>query len=52
MARNEAVTSAEGGSPKIKNLINAPINITMESWPRSRPWVKDNLRSELRARQG
>jgi hypothetical protein len=37
VARNEAVTSAEGGSPKMKNLMKAPMRITIESWPRRRP---------------
>lgn len=43
VARREAVTSADGGSPKMKNFMNAPMRITIESWPRSRPWVKESL---------
>lgn len=43
VARRAAVTSGEGGSPKMKNLMNAPIRITMESWPRRRPCVKERL---------
>ncbi len=31
VALREAVTSAEGASPKMKNLMNAPIKITIES---------------------
>ena len=45
VARRAAVTSGEGGSPKMKNLMKAPIRMTMESWPRRRPWVKERLRS-------
>jgi hypothetical protein len=37
VARRAAVTSAEGGSPKMKNFMNAPMRMTIESWPRSRP---------------
>lgn len=47
VARNEAVTSAEGGSPKMKNFMKAPIRITMESWPRRRPWVKERLKGVI-----
>jgi hypothetical protein len=43
VARMEAVTSAEGGSPKMKNFMKAPRRRTMESWPRRRPWVKESL---------
>ena len=32
-----------GASPKMKNLMKAPIRRTTESWPTSRPWVKDRL---------
>ncbi len=46
VARREAVTSAEGGSPKMKNFMKAPRRRTMESWPRRRPWVKESLRVE------
>lgn len=47
VARNAAVTSGEGGSPKMKNLMNAPMRITIESWPRRRPCVKESLRVEV-----
>lgn len=43
VARKAAVMSGDGGSPNIKNLINAPMRITTESWPRRRPWVKERL---------
>ncbi len=43
VARKAAVTSGEGGSPKMKNLMNAPMRITTESWPRRRPCVKERL---------
>jgi len=43
VARKEAVTSAEGGSPKMKNFMKAPRRRTMLSWPRRRPWVKESL---------
>jgi hypothetical protein len=43
VARRAAVISGDGGSPNIKNLMNAPIRITTESWPRRRPWVKESL---------
>jgi hypothetical protein len=46
VARMEAVTSAEGGSPKMKNFMKAPRRRTMESWPRRRPWVKESLWAE------
>ena len=42
-ARAEALTSGEGGSPKMKNLIKAPMSTTTESWPSRKPWVKDRL---------
>ena len=45
VARSAAVTSGEGGSPKMKNFMKAPMRITMESWPRRRPWVKERLRA-------
>ena len=35
--------SCTGASPKMKNLIKAPIKMTTESWPSTNPWVKDNL---------
>lgn len=43
VALNEAVTSGEGGSPKIKNLIKAARMRTTESCPRTRPCVKVSL---------
>lgn len=42
-ARAEAVVSGEGGSPKMKNLMKQPINMTTESWPRRNPCVKERL---------
>lgn len=47
VARMEAVTSVEGGSPNIKNLMKAAIRRTMEIWPRMKPWVKENLELDL-----
>lgn len=47
MARRAAVTSGEGGSPKMKNLMNAPMRMTIESWPSSSPWVNDSEDSAL-----
>lgn len=32
-----------GGSPKMKNLIKAPISSTTDSWPTRRPCVKERL---------
>ena len=43
VARRAEVMSAEGGSPNMKNLIKAPMRITMESWPRRKPCVKERL---------
>jgi hypothetical protein len=48
VARRAAVTSAEGGSPKMKNLMKAPMRMTTESWPRSRPCVKERLLCYIR----
>lgn len=39
---DEAFRVGGGASPKIKNLIKAPIRRTTESWPTRRPWVKVN----------
>ena len=36
-ARVEAVVSGEGGSPKMKNLMKAPMKITTDSWPSRKP---------------
>jgi len=49
VARREAVTSGDGGSPKMKNLMKAPMRMTIESWPKRRPCVKESLevRNEL-----
>lgn len=44
VARREAVTSGEGGSPNMKNLMKAAMRRTTESWPTMRPWVKERLR--------
>lgn len=43
VARRAAVTSGDGGSPNMKNLMKAPMRITTESWPSRRPWVKERL---------
>ena len=42
-ARLAAVVSGEGASPKMKNLIKAPISITTDSWPRRKPSVNESL---------
>jgi hypothetical protein len=47
VARSEAVTSAEGGSPNMKNLIKAASIRTTESCPIMKPWVKDRLDSRV-----
>lgn len=44
VARMEAVTSGEGGSPNMKNLMKAAISRTTEIWPRMKPCVKEKLR--------
>jgi hypothetical protein len=31
----------------MKNFMKAPIRITMESWPRRRPWVKERLKGVI-----
>jgi hypothetical protein len=36
-------SSAEGGSPKIKNLMKKKIKRAIESWPRRKPCVKERL---------
>jgi hypothetical protein len=36
--------SGDGGSPKMKNLMKAPIRMTTDSCPRIKPWVKENLK--------
>jgi hypothetical protein len=36
-------SSAEGGSPKMKNFMKKKIRRAMESWPRRKPWVKERL---------
>src|SRR5271167_2356547 len=48
VARRAAVTSAEGGSPKMKNLMKTPMRMTTESWPRRRPCVKESLLHYIR----
>lgn len=42
-ARVDAVVSGDGGSPKMKNLMKAPIRITTEIWPSKKPCVKESL---------
>lgn len=44
VARMEAVTSGEGGSPNMKNLMKAAIRRTTEIWPRMKPCVNEKLR--------
>jgi hypothetical protein len=34
-----------GASPKMKNLMNAPIRRTTDSWPRRNPCVNDSLQA-------
>jgi hypothetical protein len=41
--------SGDGGSPKMKNLMKAPIKMTTDSWPRIKPWVKEKLRPYVRS---
>lgn len=43
VARAAAVTSGDGGSPKMKNFMKAPRRITMDNWPRTKPCVKESL---------
>ena len=43
VALSEAVTSGEGGSPKMKNLMKAASMRTTESCPRMSPWVNVSL---------
>ena len=41
--RWRARSSAEGSSPKMKNLMKKKRIRAMESWPRRKPWVKERL---------
>lgn len=41
-ARVDAVVSGDGGSPKMKNLMKAPIKITTDSWPSKKPSVNES----------
>ena len=41
--RCRALSSAEGGSPKMKNFMKKKIRRAMESWPSRKPCVKDRL---------
>lgn len=41
--RCNARSSADGGSPKIKNFIKQNIKIAIESWPSRNPCVKESL---------
>lgn len=43
-ARLAAVVSGDGGSPNMKNLMNTPMTMTTESWPRRNPSVNDTLK--------
>lgn len=47
VARRAADTSGEGGSPKMKNLMKAPMRMTIESWPNSSPWVNESLQTYI-----
>lgn len=37
------MTSGEGGSPNMKNLMNEAMRRTTDNWPRRRPCVKESL---------
>lgn len=50
--RWRARSSADGGSPKMKNFMKKKIRRAMESWPRRKPWVKDRLCEVSGARRG
>lgn len=39
--RWRARSSAEGGSPNMKNFMKKKIMRAMESWPRRKPWVNE-----------
>lgn len=41
--RWSARSSAEGGSPKMKNFMKKKIMRAMESWPRRKPCVNERL---------
>ena len=41
--RCRARSSAEGGSPKIKNFMKKKMRRAMDSWPRRKPWVNERL---------
>ena len=41
--RCNARSSAEGGSPKMKNFMKQKIRIAIESWPSRKPCVKESL---------
>lgn len=47
VARTAAVTSGDGGSPKMKNFMKAPRRMTMDNWPRTKPCVNESLRCLL-----
>ena len=47
LLRCRARASAEGGSPKMKNLMKQKMSRAMESWPRRKPWVKERLAGGL-----
>jgi hypothetical protein len=36
-------SSADGGSPKIKNLMKKDIRSAIESWPKRKPCVNERL---------
>lgn len=37
-----------GASPKMKNLMKAPMRSTTDSWPSKNPWVKERLEGKLK----
>jgi hypothetical protein len=41
--RCNARSSADGGSPKMKNFMKQNIKIAIESWPSRKPCVKESL---------
>lgn len=45
--RCRARSSAEGGSPNMKNFMKQNIRTAIENWPRRKPWVKERLERVL-----
>lgn len=46
-----ARSSAEGGSPKMKNFMKKKMRRAMESWPRRKPWVNERLEGQPTGQQ-